>query len=226
MYVVEKMPPQVDAALIEKLSRVEPATIGHFRHSGFMDPDLRPVIADAPIVAGTAVTLQVPNLDGTIAGYALKLIRPGDILVIDRCGDNRHAVWGGAMAVAAQMVGLAAVIVDGRVCDFGEIRDSGVNVWCRGPTAITCKRTGAGGALNIPVACGGVAVRPGDVVVADDSGIVVLDPAEAEAAADKALAMQDEERTKTVPRMRAGEHYADINGATAIIEAALREQGR
>ena len=222
MYIVNDMPPQIDRALIEKLSRVEPATIGHFRHHGFMDPDLRPVIADAGIVAGTAVTVQMPGADGTIGHVALGTARPGDFLIIDRCGDRWHAAWGGVVAFGAREAGVVGVILDGRVCDPREIHESGVNVWCKGLTAITCKKLGLGGALNIPVTCGGVTVKPGDAVVADDSGIVVLDPADVAEVADIALAMQEEEKTVTLPRIRAGEKVPDVTGATALVEQALK----
>ena len=124
----------ISPALVQKLVRAEPATIGHFRHWGFMDPGLRAMQQDVRI-AGPAVTVHQPGVDGTIIGYALGKLRPGDVLVVDRCGDMRHAGFGGVVAYAAKVAKVAGVIIDGVVADIGEIRQYGVPVWCRGLSA-------------------------------------------------------------------------------------------
>jgi 4-hydroxy-4-methyl-2-oxoglutarate aldolase len=222
MFTLNPLPPQLPVGLVEKLVRAEPATIGHFRDWGFMDPAIRAMQQDVRI-AGPAVTVHQPGVDGTIVGYALGQLRPGDVLVVDRCGDTRHAGFGGVVAYAAKAAGVAGVIIDGVVSDIGEIRKYGVPVWCRGLSAITTKRIGLGGSLCAPVSCGGVAVRPGDVIIADECGVVVLDPADAEAAADRAIAMQDAE-VKTRARLDAGEKLPDISGATKVLQDALAKQ--
>jgi regulator of RNase E activity RraA len=222
MFTLKPLPSQLAPDLVQKLVRAEPATIGHFRDWGFMDPAIRAMQPDVRI-AGPAVTVHQPGVDGTIIGYALGQLRAGDVLVVDRCGDTRHAGFGGVVAYAAKVAKVAGVIVDGMVADIGEIRRYGVPVWCRGVSSITTKRIGLGGSLCIPVSCGGVAVRPGDVVIADECGVVVLDPADAEAAADRAIAMQDAE-VKTRARLDAGEKLPDISGATKVLEEALAKQ--
>jgi len=222
MFQLNALPSQLAPALVQKLVRAEPATIGHFRDWGFMDPAIRAMQSDVRI-AGPAVTVHQPGIDGTIIGYALGKLRPGDVLVVDRCGDVRHACFGGVVAYAAKAAGVAGVIIDGVVADIGEIRRYGVPVWCRGLSAITTKRIGHGGTFCAPVSCGGVAVRPGDVIIADECGVVVLDPADAEAAADRAIAMQDGE-VKTRARLDAGEKLPDISGATKVMEEALARQ--
>jgi regulator of RNase E activity RraA len=222
MFQLNALPPQIAPTLVEKLVRAEPATIGHFRDWGFMDPALKAMQQDVRI-AGPAVTVHQPGIDGTIIGYALGKLRPGDVLVVDRCGDVRHACFGGVVAYAAKAAKVAGVIIDGVVADIGEIRRYGVPVWCRGLSAITTKRIGHAGTFCAPVSCGGVAVRPGDVIIADECGVVVLDPAEAEAAADRAIAMQDAE-VKTRARLDAGEKLPDISGATKVMEDALARQ--
>jgi regulator of RNase E activity RraA len=222
MFQLNALPSQLAPALVQKLVRAEPATIGHFRDWGFMDPAIRAMQPDVRI-AGPAVTVHQPGIDGTIIGYALGKLRPGDVLVVDRCGDVRHACFGGVVAYAARAARVAGVIIDGVVADIGEIRRYGVPVWCRGLSAITTKRIGHGGTFCAPVSCGGVAVRPGDVIIADECGVVVLDPADAEAAADRAIAMQDGE-VKTRARLDAGEKLPDISGATKVMEEALARQ--
>ena len=222
MFTVNPLPERLDARLVAKLARAEPATIGHFRNWGFMEPAISAMQADVRI-AGPAITVRAPGIDGTIVGYALGQVRPGDVLVIDRCGDHRHAAFGGLVAYACKVSGLAGVIIDGVATDIGEVRKYGVPLWCRGLSAVTTKRIGLAGEFCVPVSCGGVAVRPGDVIIADECGIVVLPPAEAEAIADRAIGMQDAEATSR-KRLDAGEKLPDISGATKMLEEALAKQ--
>jgi len=222
VFTLNSLPPQLSPALVEKLVRAEPATIGHFRHWGFMDPGIKALQPDVRI-AGPAVTVHQPGVDGTIIGYALGQLRPGDVLVVDRCGDTRHAGFGGVVCYAAKVAKVAGVIIDGMVADVGEIRRYGVPVWCRGLSSITTKRIGMAGSFCLPVSCGGVAVRAGDVIIADEVGVVVMDPADAEAAADRAIAMQDAEAA-TKARLDAGEKLPDISGASKVLADALAKQ--
>ena len=217
-FTLEPFPPQIDPALVGCLARVEPATIGHYRHDGFVDPGIRAVVPDRRI-AGTAVTVRIPGADSTLLHHALGHVREGDVVVVDRCGDDRHACWGGALTVAAKARGIAGAVIDGRATDLGEIRRLDLPLWCRGPSPVTTKLLAMGGALNVPVAIGGVVVHPGDAIVADENGIVVLRPEEAAHWADVALADQAEE----IPfneELRRGARLGTLSGATAMIEEA------
>ncbi len=216
MFTLDPMPPPVDAGLLDLLRGAEPATIGHFMHTGFMEPAIRGMFPDIR-VAGTAVTVRAPGADGVMIHHAVGQARPGDILVIDRCGDLKHACIGGAVAYAAKKRGIAGIVVDGFVTDIAELRATGVPIWARGLSPITTKILGLGGGFCVPVSCGGVAVRPGDAVFADENGVLVLDPVDIEWAARRAIGMQQEEK-KTLERIDAGESYADILGATALIQ--------
>jgi regulator of RNase E activity RraA len=113
------------------------------------------------------------------------------------------------------------IIIDGVATDFGEIRAYGMPVWCRGGTPITGKMLGLGGGFCVPVSCGGVAVNPGDVIIADEMGVLVMPPHEAEADARRAIAMQKEEREVTLKRIDAGEKMPDISGVTALVKAQM-----
>jgi regulator of RNase E activity RraA len=219
VFILRSLPPGLDGKLVDTLVKAEPATIGHFRNWGFMDPGIRAMQPDVRI-AGPAVTVRAPGMDGTIVGYALGQVRRGDVLVIDRCGDHRHAAFGGLVAYACKVAGLAGVIIDGVATDIGEVRKYGVPLWCRGLSAVTTKRIGLAGEFCVPVSCGGVNVNPGDVVIADECGIVVLDRTEAEAAAERAIGMQDAE-AKSRARLDAGEKLPDISGATRTLEEAM-----
>lgn len=221
MYLLKDLPEQIAPDRIELLSRAEPATIGHFLHTGFMDPGIRAVFPPKRI-AGTAVTVRYPGPDGAMAHYAVGKARPGDILVIDRCGDQRHASLGGALAYAARAAGVVGIIADGVVTDLDELRRYGIPVWARGLSTITVKTLGMGGEFCIPVSCGGVAVSPGDAILADENGVLVLRPELIEFAANKAIGLQTGEK-QTLQRVDAGEKYPDILGTSEVINKHLAE---
>lgn len=219
MFTINEMPRQVDPETIALLERAETGTIGHFFHSGFVDRGIAAILPDAR-VAGTAVTVRTPHADSTIIHYVTKLIRPGDFLVVERCGDTRHACFGGAVGHAMKIAGLKGAAIDGPATDLGELRRIGLPVWCRGPSSITTKLMGLDGAVNIPVTVGGQVIRPGDAVLADESGVVALDPAAAAAIALEAIADQEDEQL-LLERLRNGEHLPDITGATEMVERML-----
>jgi regulator of RNase E activity RraA len=219
-YRIQPMPQQLPAALVAKLEKVETATVGHTQHWGFMDRRIQPLLPGRR-VAGPAVTLAVPGQDSTLLHHALGLLRPGDILVVDRLGDDKHACWGGGVTVAAKAAGAAAGIVDGPCTDLTEIRASDFLVWCRGLSPITTRLYNLGGTLNLPISCGGVSVRAGDVIIADESGVLVLPAAEAEAIANAAIARQARGEQMQA-RVAAGEKLGDISGATRMVLDALK----
>ena len=169
MFVVNELPSQIDPALIALLECAEPATIGHFLHYGFVDPAIS-ARWQVPRIAGTAVTVRCAGNDSTIVHYALGQLRPGDILLIDRVGDIKHAPVGGGVAFAAREAGCKGIIIDGVSTDIQEVRDYKVPVWSRGLSAITTKVIFQQGQFCVPISIGGVAVNPGDAVLADENG--------------------------------------------------------
>lgn len=219
MFVVNPMPSQLPADLITLLEKCEVATIGHVLHSGFVDREIRAVLPTKR-VAGTAVTLRIPHADSTALHYLTKLVRPGDVVVIDRCGDDKHACWGGVITHCMKNAGVKAGVIDGPATDISEIHKVDMPVWCRGPSPITTKILGTEGAINVTVSVGGQTIEPGDAVLCDESGVVVLKPREAEAYARRAIEMQEREIV-LLERLRKGEKLPDISGATAHVESKL-----
>lgn len=219
MYTLRDMPPPLPSELVELLSQVETATVGHWHLYGFMDPGIQPMLSRRRVV-GTAVTVAIPSADSTLLHHATGLLRPGDIVVVDRLGDQRHACWGGGVTIAAKAAGAVAGVVDGPCTDLSEIQDSDFPMWSRGISPITTRLYNLGGGLNIPVSCGGVPVLPGDVVLADESGVLVLRREEAKAIAREALRRQAKgaEREAAV---RQGARLGDLSGATARLLSAL-----
>jgi 4-hydroxy-4-methyl-2-oxoglutarate aldolase len=220
MFDLRPMPAQIDPALIAKLERVETATVGHVLHSQFADIELRAVLPERR-VAGTAVTLRIPGADSTLLHHLMGMVRPGDFLVIDRCGDRHHACWGGVITNAAKLGGVVGAVIDGPATDFNEVRRVGMPLWCLGPSPITTKLLGLEGMLNGPVSVGGVTVEAGDAVLADESGVLFLKPSQIEEVADRAIQMQERE-IGLLARLEKGERLPDISGATALVMAKLR----
>lgn len=219
-YRIFPMPQQLSPILVEKLQQVETATIGHSRHWGFMDRGIQPMLRGKRIVAA-AVTLAIPGQDCTLLHHALGLLRPGDIVVIDRLGDDTHACWGGGITVAAKAAGAVGAIIDGPCTDLAEIEESDFPVWSRGLSPITTRLYNSGGTLNSQISCGNVPVRPGDIVLADESGVVVLPLEEAEAIADAALARQARGADRQA-LVKAGAKLGDLSGATQMVLDAMR----
>ncbi len=211
LYDVCDMPRQIAPAAIDRLRLVETATVGHFRMHGFMSSALLP-IQQGVRVAGTAVTVRTVGVDSAALLLALDALRPGDVLVVDRSGEDRHACFGAVTAAVARKAGAFGVIIDGRACDFHDVRAQDVPLWCRGPSPILGRRLDLGGAVNVAVSCGGVSVCAGDAILADDSGILVLSPGEVEGVTAEALARQDRE-VALLERIEGGETLADIVGA-------------
>ncbi|TAJ46922.1 MAG: RraA family protein [Herbiconiux sp.] len=148
-----------------------------------MDSALRPAYAGMPRFAGTAVTVAAPTGAVSVRTRAMDLAGEGDVLVVNVQGVSSFAVLGGILASRLRDQGLAGVVIDGCVRDIEEIEEAGLPVLARG-TCIRRPPKEGPGEVNVPVACAGALVCPGDVVVADRNGAVAV-PA---AFADEVLA--------------------------------------
>ena len=219
MYIIEALPEAINPEELSVLLRAEPATIGHFITTGILSPQIRAHLENVRTV-GTAVTVKMPGADGGILHYAMGCARPGDFLVVDRCGESVTAAMGGAMAYAAKQAGIVGIIIDGYVTDLGELRQHGVPVWSWGASAITTRVKGEEGEFCTAVQCGGVVVRPGAAVIADENGIVILPAAQALVLARRAIEFQENEK-HTLARLAQGEKFPDVVGSRPLINAAI-----
>lgn len=188
-HVMERHPP-LHPDLVERLSSVETATIGHVEHLGFVGNNILPLFPAR--VAGVAVTVAAPSRDGVIIYKAIDQLMSGDVLVISRVDGDDIACVGGGVATAAKAKGAAGIVIDGPCTDVHEIVGIGLPVWCRGVSARTTNRQfGIGGSLNVPIACGRAAVLPGYAVLADSEGVFVAETHRMSAIADAARVRQD-----------------------------------
>ncbi|CDN51123.1 RraA family protein [Neorhizobium galegae] len=219
-YHIGSVPKQVDPELIARFESVEVATIGHFRHRGFVHHSISPVVEPGRTLVGTAVTVAIPATDSTLLHHAIGFIRPGDFLFVDRLGDDRHACIGGGVAFAIKTAGAIGVVLDGPCTDVEEILELDLPFWSRGVSGITTRLNDLGGSLNLPISCGNVPVLPGDIVVADASGVVVIPVDEAEEVVEEAIARQAR-AGRNKDKIAAGEKLGDLSGASRLVAAAL-----
>ena len=201
----------ISDTLLDRLRRVPPATPGHLFDFGFMDPALRPIGRRSFIICGPALTVRCPATDSAAVHKAIELARPGDVIVIDRNGDRKYACWGEMTSIFAQEQGVVATIVDGPSTDIVEIDEMGYLVFSRGVSPITTRSIAPAGEINGLIQCGGVPVAPGDIVLADDNGVLVLPPdriAEIIDSCEARVRREDVLRRE----LRAGRSLADLSG--------------
>jgi 4-hydroxy-4-methyl-2-oxoglutarate aldolase len=206
---------------LQKFGQVSTGSLGHLTDFGYAI-GLQALTRPAKAV-GRAFTVRIPRLDATIVHYALNLIQPGEVLVLDTSGERERACWGGVVGHAALRAGVAGVVVDGPVTDWEELTASGPPVWCRGLSSITGRRLGLEGAVLVPVQVGGAVVQPGDIVLADSDGVFFVSPDGAAELAD-ALIVREAREPGLKRRLDAGEKMGDISGARQVVDDAMAEQ--
>ncbi|MFZ4875321.1 4-carboxy-4-hydroxy-2-oxoadipate aldolase/oxaloacetate decarboxylase [Janthinobacterium sp. Mn2066] len=177
---------------LQALSLLGAATIYEAqRAQGALDSGIKP-IAPGMRISGPALTVDTRAGDNLMLHYALLKAKPGDVLVVDAKGFAEAGLWGDVLTEQALKIGLAGLVINGAVRDAAAMIDAGFPVFCRG---LSIKGTSKSqpGCLNVPVNIGGVHIAPGDIIVGDQDGLVVVDQHAVEEVLALALAREEKE---------------------------------
>jgi 4-hydroxy-4-methyl-2-oxoglutarate aldolase len=210
---------RAESVVVETLARLGVATVHEAQgRTGLMQPYMRPVWRGARIAGGAITALCHPG-DNWMIHVAAEVLKPGDVLVVACSSENSDGAFGELLATSVKARGARGVVLDVGCRDAAEISDMKFPVWSR---AISAKGTvkASVGSVNVPVVCAGVNIKPGDVIVADDDGVVVVPRLDAAKVA-KAGEGREKKEAGSRARLQKGELGLDIYD----MRKALAEKG-
>lgn len=164
---------RLDPVLYQELRQYSTCNLADGAGRGYsMDPGIHPY-GKTKYIIGPAITVELPPGDNLMLNKAMAIAHPGDILVIKTMGTQNYSVIGGLLMRRMYELGIGGVVVDGCLRDVEDLEALDFPVFARGVQPVGSKKNGPG-QVNFPIACGGVVVMPGDTVIADVNGVIVL----------------------------------------------------
>jgi 4-hydroxy-4-methyl-2-oxoglutarate aldolase len=201
---------RVDAELIETLGRQGVATIHEAQgRVGLMRPYMRPIYPSARMAA-SAVTVSCQPGDNLMIHAAIEVCRPGDALIVTTTSESTDGMFGELLATSCRAYGILGLVIDAGVRDVADLTEMDFPVWSKAVSAQGTVKASPG-SVNVEIVCAGAPVRPGDVVVGDQDGVVVVKRETAlEVARLGAARIEKEEKSRE--RLKAGELGVDFYG--------------
>jgi 4-hydroxy-4-methyl-2-oxoglutarate aldolase len=210
MYDVVKNFPRPDKSLVQAIGKIQTTTLHESMDKrGALPHYIRPLWHESKF-CGVALTVKSRPGDNLMLHKAIALAQPGDVLVVDNDGFLEAGLWGEILTVAAMQKGIVGLVTNGAVRDTLQIRNLGFPVFCAG---ISIKGTtkAVPGKINNPITFEGVIVNPGDIVVGDNDGLVVIPPGEADQILAAARAKEKSE-AEVIAKIKAGGSTMDLLG--------------
>ncbi len=213
--------------VINKIERPSKELIDRFRNlgsatvheasgkKGYVDCAIKPITRDIRI-CGPAFTVQCHPRDNLMLHKALERAQPGDIIVASVGGYYEGGYWGALMAISAMARKIGGLAIDGCVRDSEEMIGMGFPIFCRGFCILGTTKTGLG-LINHPTLFGGVMVNPGDLILGDDDGMVVVDRTECKTVLEKSIERVETEKKKSV-HLAAGVSSVEFNKLGKVFE--------
>ncbi|MBQ9686179.1 MAG: 4-carboxy-4-hydroxy-2-oxoadipate aldolase/oxaloacetate decarboxylase [Oscillospiraceae bacterium] len=209
----------LNAETLEQLSKLPTGNVADNNNSiarqGVMDSGIKPIDPKSHIV-GRAVTVKCQPGDNLALHQGIYAAQPGDVLVCDLRGYDQGGHFGDIMALACKVRGLAGVVLDGSCRDSEDIKELGFPVFSRGFNPSGTVKASLG-QINVPITCGGVEVHPGDMILGDCDGVVVVRRTQEDEVFEKSLAKFEKEQ-HIVEQLLAGKTTLEIYGFDKLIE--------